>query len=57
MDVAALYDANGPRRGVAWPGLIAWLAGIAVYALAPMGATLPGLAAGVTAYGLLARRR
>jgi purine-cytosine permease-like protein len=56
VDVAALYDRSGPRRGVAWPGLAAWVAGIAVYALVPAGATLPSLAASVAAYGLLARR-
>lgn len=57
VDVAALYDPHGPRRGFAWPGVVAWAAGIVVYALAPAGATLPGLVASIAAYGLLARRR
>ncbi len=57
VDVAALYDPSGPRRGIAWPGVIAWVAGIVVYALVPAGATLPGFLASVAAYGLLARRR
>jgi purine-cytosine permease-like protein len=56
VDVASLYDATGPRRGIAWPGLVAWVAGIVVYALVPAGATLPGLVVSVAAYGLLARR-
>ena len=54
VDVAALYDARGPHAGVRWPGVVAWVAGIAVYAIVPVGATLAGLVTSIVAYRLLA---
>lgn len=56
VDVAALYDARGPHAGTRWPGVVAWAAGIAVYALVPVGATLAGLVTSVVAYLLLGKR-
>ena len=59
--VADLYDPRGPLRGVRWPGLAAWAAGIATYYAVPSlfpsaGATLPGLAVAVAGYFVLERR-
>ena len=56
--VPALYDHEGAFRGVLWPGLIAWGAGIATYyavlTFAPAaGATVPCLAVAVVGYLLL----
>ena len=55
-DVAALYDPRGPLAGVRWPGVIAWVAGVATYAAMPGGATVPSLAVTVVAYLVLAPR-
>lgn len=55
IDVAALYDARGSHAGVRWAGVVAWIAGIAVYAAVPVGATLAGLVTSIVAYRLLAR--
>ena len=59
--VAELYDPRGPLSGMRWPGLAAWLIGIAVYYAVPSvwpaaGATVPSLAAAIAAYLLLDRR-
>ena len=60
--VADLYDAHGAVRGVRWPGIAAWAAGIATYYALPVmwpaaGATVPSLAVAVAGYLLLDRRR
>lgn len=55
-DVAALYDPNGPRAGLRWPGLAAVATGVAAFYLAPAGATLAGLVAAMGSYLVLARR-
>ena len=55
--VADLYDASGPLAGVRWSGLVAWAAGVAVYAMfAGSGATAPGLITAVVTYLLLQKR-
>ena len=59
--VAELYDPRGRLGGVRWPGLAAWMIGIAVYYAVPLvlpsaGATVPSLAAAIVAYRLLDRR-
>ena len=52
--VADLYDACGPLAGVRWPGIIAWAAGVAVYALfVGSGATAPGFVTAIIVYLLL----
>ncbi len=56
VDVPALYDRRGPRAGVRWAGVAAWVAGIAVYATVPVGATLAALVTSVVAYLGLTRR-
>lgn len=56
VDVEALYDARGPHAGVRWAGVVAWAAGVAVYAAVPVGATLAALAASVGTYLALTRR-
>lgn len=48
--VPDLYDAGGPLRGIRWPGLVAWVAGIAAYYLAPTAATVVSLAAAMGVY-------
>ncbi len=58
--VADLYDARGALRGVRWPGVVAWAAGIATYYAVPVmwpaaGATVPSLAVAVVGYLLLDR--
>jgi cytosine permease len=45
--VPDLYDPRGPARGVRWPGMIAWAAGVAAYYAVPTGATMAGLAVAV----------
>ena len=55
--VADLYDARGPLAGVRWPGITAWAAGVAVYALfVGSGATAPGFVTAIVAYLLLQKR-
>lgn len=56
VDVEALYDARGPHAGVRWAGVVAWAAGVAVYAAVPVGATLAALTASVGTYLALTRR-
>jgi NCS1 family nucleobase:cation symporter-1 len=56
VDVAALYDPRGPLAGIRWPGVVAWVAGVAAYYLMAGGATIPSLVVAVVAYLLLARR-
>jgi cytosine permease len=48
--VPDLYDPHGPARGVRWPGMIAWAAGVAAYYAAPAGATIAGLAVALVVY-------
>ena len=55
-DIAALYDPRGPLRGIRWPGLLAWAAGVATYYAMPQGATIPSLLASITTYLVLTRR-
>ncbi len=55
-DIAALYDPRGPLSGIRWPGLLAWVAGVAAYYATAVGATVSGLAVAVGAYLLLASR-
>ena len=59
--VAELYDARGRLAGIRWPGLAAWVTGIAVYYALPTvwpaaGATVPSLIAAVASYLVLAKR-
>lgn len=42
-----LYDPAGPLSGVRWPGLIAWIVGVATYYAVPTGATMASLAAAI----------
>ena len=57
IDLHRIYDtANSPAFRVA--GVAAWIAGFAVYKLAaPIGATLPALAASIAVYLLFSRLR
>ncbi len=55
-DIAALYDPRGPFRGIRWPGLLAWAAGVATYYAVPGGSTVPSLLAAVVAHLLLTPR-
>lgn len=48
--VPDLYDADGPLRGVRWPGLAAWVAGVTAYYAAPAGATVVSMVAAVAVY-------
>ena len=60
VDVAALYDADGPHGSwrAAVPGLAAWAAGATVYwVLGAVGGTLPALAVAAATYYALAARR
>ena len=58
VDVNALYAEQGPYRGIAWGGLIAWALGAIVYHLAaPIGGTLPSLVTAMVAATLLGRPR
>jgi purine-cytosine permease-like protein len=55
IDVTAIYDA-ARLRAFNIAGIVAWLAGFAVYTLAAsIGATLPALATSMIVYALLAR--
>ncbi len=52
-DVAALYDARGPLAGIRWPGVVAWLAGIATYYATRGAATMPSLLVAMGIYLVL----
>lgn len=54
-DVPALYVADGPRAGVRWPGVAAWLAGVAVYYAAPTAATAASIVVAVVTFLLTTR--
>ena len=59
--VTELYDARGRLAGIRWPGLAAWVTGIAVYYAVPTvwpaaGATVPSLIAAVASYLVLDKR-
>lgn len=56
-DVAALYDSRGPLRGIRWPGVVAWMAGLATYYAVPGGATVPSLAVAIAMYLGATRRQ
>ena len=56
VDVETLYDARGPHAGVRWAGVVAWAAGVVVYAVVPVGATLAALVTSIVAYLALTRR-
>jgi purine-cytosine permease-like protein len=59
-DVAALYDENGPARGLSHAGIAAWSAGAVTFLLVgrAVGGTLPSLAVSVATYsGLTALSR
>lgn len=56
-DVTALYDPNGPLRGIRWPGVLAWMAGLATYYAVPGGATVPSLAVAIAVYLAATRRQ
>jgi NCS1 family nucleobase:cation symporter-1 len=57
FDLATIYDTTRlPAFNIA--GMVAWVTGFVVYQLAaPIGATLPALAASMAAYAALVRRR
>jgi NCS1 family nucleobase:cation symporter-1 len=57
--VDAMYQSDGPFRGVSRAGVTAWAIGAAVYFLAgrtEIGGTLPSLVASVAVYAVAARR-
>ena len=52
--VAALYDTQGPLRGVLLPGMVAWIAGaVAYFASRSAGGTIPALVVSVAVYRAL----
>jgi purine-cytosine permease-like protein len=56
VDVAGLYADDGPYRGFAWGGMLAWALGAIVYHLAaPVGGTLPSLATAMVVATLIGR--
>jgi purine-cytosine permease-like protein len=56
VDVAGLYADDGPHRGFAWGGMLAWALGAIVYHLAaPVGGTLPSLATAMVVATLIGR--
>src|SRR5439155_8073014 len=56
VDVAHLYQPEGPYRGASIPAFAAWIAGSLVYFMAQkIGGTLPALATTLAAYCLLVR--
>jgi NCS1 family nucleobase:cation symporter-1 len=55
--VAALYDTQGPLRGVLLPGMVAWIAGaVAYFASGSAGGTIPALVVSVAVYRALYTR-